>query len=313
MLTLQVNNLQHKMSRESSIYKTTIIGGIGNLCLVIFKLVAGIVGHSAAMIADGIHSVSDFVTDIIVLVFVKISSRPRDDDHKYGHGKYETLATALIGIVLLGVGIGIFWHGVAEIWDIAHGAEVKAAEPIALIAALVSIVVKEILYQYTARVGRAIKSDVLVANAWHHRSDAFSSIATAIGIGGALILGGKWIILDPIAACLVSILIVKSAFTLSMPSINELLEKSLPPEQEQAILDILRSTPDVYDPHNLRTRKIGPICSVDVHIRMHDNCTVLFSHETTRAIEAKIRQLLGADTIINIHVEPMTSTRNKKN
>lgn len=292
-------------TREKKIYKCTIIGSIGNLLLMIFKFVAGIIGHSSAMIADAVHSVSDFITDIIVLLFVRISSRPCDTDHQYGHGKYETLATTIIGLVLLGVGVGIIYNGIVSIWNISHGVPYPEAEPIALIAALVSIAVKEALYRYTAMVGQAVNSDVVVANAWHHRSDAFSSIATAIGIGGAMMLGGRWIILDPIAACVVSLLIIKSALSLLIPSINELLEKSLSKEQEQQILDIITSTPGVCNPHNLRTRKIGAIKSVEVHIRMDGATTVAVSHETTRKIEAEIRQLLGPGTIINIHVEPL--------
>lgn len=292
------------MTREKKIYKATIIGSIGNLLLVIFKFMAGILGHSSAMIADAVHSVSDFATDIIVLIFVKISSRPSDSDHQYGHGKYETLATSIIGMVLFGVGIGILWNGIRNILVIAYGEPYPSAEPIALIAALVSIVVKELLYHYTIHVGKAVGSDVVIANAWHHRSDAFSSIATAIGIGGALMLGGRWIILDPIAACVVSILIIKSAVTLSAQSINELLEKSLPKEEEQQILDILNSTPGVCDPHHLRTRKIGVAKSIEVHIRMDGATTVAESHETTRRIEDRIRQRLGTHSIINIHVEP---------
>lgn len=292
------------MNRDKKIYRTTIIGSICNLLLMIFKFVAGAVGHSSAMIADAVHSLSDFATDIIVLVFVKMSSRPGDTDHEYGHGKYETLATSIIGIFLAGVGAGILWNGIRSIWSIAHGVSYPQAEPIALIAALVSIVVKEVLYRFTASVGKAVGSDVVVANAWHHRSDALSSVATAIGIGGAMLLGRKWIILDPLAACAVSVLIIKSALELLIPSVNELLEKSLSKEQEQKILDILNSTAGVYDPHNLRTRKIGSVKSIEVHIRMDGSATVAQSHEITRIIEKKIKEALGNDSIINIHVEP---------
>lgn len=293
------------MIREKRIYKTTIIGSIGNLLLMIFKFVAGILGHSSAMIADAMHSVSDFVTDVIVLIFVKISSRPCDTDHQYGHGKYETLATSIIGLVLLCVGVGILYNGIKSIWSISHGAPYPDAGLISLIAALVSIAVKEMLYRYTVKVGNAVNSDVVVANAWHHRSDAFSSIATAIGIGGAMLLGGKWIILDPIAACVVSLLIIKNSLSLLIPSINELLEKSLSKEQEQQILNIILSNRGVYDPHHLRTRKIGATKSIEVHIRMDGATTVAESHEITRNIESEIRHLLGPNTIINIHVEPL--------
>lgn len=290
--------------REREIYKITILGSVCNLLLLLFKFVAGIVGHSAAMLADAVHSLSDFVTDIIVLLFVRISNKPMDRGHKFGHGKYETLATALIGIILFGVGLGILWNGATSIWAYLQGKPLGEPGMLALWAALLSIVTKEILYQYTVFVGKRVESTAVVANAWHHRSDAFSSIGTALGIGGAILLGPQWRVLDPLAAVAVSFFIMKVAYELGMPCIEELMEKSLPEEIEQEIERTLTSIPGVSEPHNLRTRKIGNRNAADLHVRMDGSMTVAESHEITKQMEARIRTILGADAFINIHVEP---------
>ena len=292
-------------TRERKIYRVTIIGSICNLMLLIFKFVAGIVGQSAAMIADAMHSLSDFVTDIIVIVFVKISNKPQDKDHDFGHGKYETLATAIIGIILFFVGIGILWNGACSIWGVLHGEKLEEPGKIALYAALASIVLKEALYQYTRIVGEKVNSKSVVANAWHHRSDAFSSIGTAIGIGGAILLGDNWRVLDPIAAVIVSFFIIKVAYKLFKPCIDELIEASLPEETEKEITGILLSFPEVSNPHNLRTRRIGNNCAMDVHVRMDGEMTVEQSHAVTREMEKKLKDLLGKGAFISIHVEPL--------
>ena len=188
-----------KSSREKGIYKVTIVGSIVNFLLLVFKFFAGIAGHSAAMLADAVHSLSDFITDIVVIVFVRIAGKPEDKGHDYGHGKYETLATAIIGLLLLCVGFGIFWNGASSIYTFLRGGQLESPGVVALVAALVSIVSKEILYQYTVIQGKKLNSQAVIANAWHHRSDALSSIGTAIGIGGAILLGDHWRVLDPVA------------------------------------------------------------------------------------------------------------------
>ena len=292
-------------AREREIYRVTIVGSVVNLLLLAFKFFAGIVGHSAAMLADAVHSLSDFVTDIIVLVFVKLSSKPEDADHDYGHGKYETLATAIIGICLCLVGLGIFWNGAQSIWHVVRGGTLPQPGMLALVAAVVSIVSKEALYQYTVYKGRRLDSQAVVANAWHHRSDAFSSIGTMVGIGGAIWLGDAWRVLDPIAAVVVSVFIVKVAFKLLVPSMNELLEKSLPAEVEDRISDIVLSFPGVTSPHHLRTRRIGMHYSIDLHVRMDGGITLEEAHHTATAIEHKLREAFGQGTYINIHVEPI--------
>ena len=291
-------------SRERAIYRVTILGSVVNLELLAFKFFAGIAGHSAAMLADAVHSLSDFVTDIIVLVFVKLSAKPEDADHDYGHGKYETLATAIIGLCLLLVGLGILWNGAASIWHVVQGGTLPQPGMLALVAAVVSIVLKEALYQYTAYKGRKLGSQAVVANAWHHRSDAFSSIGTMLGIGGAIVLGDAWRVLDPIAAVVVSFFIMKVAFKLLVPSMNELLEKSLPADQEERILRIALSQPGVSSPHHLRTRRIGTRCSIDLHVRMDGRITLDEAHHAATHIENDLRREFGQGTYINIHVEP---------
>lgn len=286
--------------------RVTLIGSLGNFLLLIFKFIAGVAGHSSAMIADAVHSLSDFITDVIVLIFVNISSKPQDESHDYGHGKYETLATSVIGIVLLAVGIGLFWEGAQKIIDYYfRGIELKSPGKIALVAALLSIACKEVLYQVTSRIGKRYQSQVVIANAWHHRSDALSSIGTAIGIGGAILLGPKGRVLDPLAAVIVSIFIVKVSLQLIWPAINDLLEKSLPKEIEDEIVAIISETPEVKNPHNLRTRRIGNDFAIEAHIRVEGNTTVTRAHEITRNIEKKLRQKFGPNTHIALHVEPI--------
>ena len=291
--------------RERKIYRVTIIGSICNFLLLAFKFTAGIIGQSAAMIADAVHSLSDFITDIIVLIFVRIANKPQDSGHDFGHGKYETLATAIIGLILFFVGLGIFWNGATSIMDVLQGKSLEAPGMIALYAALVSIVLKEGLYRYTRKAGEKVRSQSVVANAWHHRSDAFSSIGTAAGIGGAILLGENWRVLDPIAAVIVSFFIIKVAYKLFKPCIEELIEASLPEETEQEITRILLSFPQVSSPHNLRTRRIGNNCAVDVHVRMDGQMTVEQSHSITREMEDRLRALLGQGAFISIHVEPV--------
>lgn len=291
--------------REAGIYRVTLVGSVVNLLLLVFKFVAGILGHSAAMLADAVHSLSDFVTDIIVIVFVRISSKPEDEGHDYGHGKYETLATAIIGLILLFVGFGILWNGATSIWDFWQGGELKEPGMLALWAALASILFKELLYQYTVLKGRRLNSQAVVANAWHHRSDALSSIGTAVGIGGAILLGEQWLVLDPLAAVVVSLFIMKVAIQLLVPSMNELLEKSLPAEVEEKIKQEILAFPGVTSPHHLRTRRIGSSYAIEVHIRMDGQITLEEAHHTATAIENRLKSEFGSRTYINIHVEPV--------
>ncbi len=295
----------NERKREHTIYRVTLGGSVVNFLLLLFKFVAGILGGSAAMIADAVHSLSDFITDVVVILFVRISGKPCDQDHDFGHGKYETLATTFIGIMLGIVGIGILWSGMEKIISVCRGQMLEEPGMIALVAALLSIVAKEILFQWTARVGRQVNSPAVVANAWHHRSDALSSIGTAIGIGGAIVLGPQWRVLDPVAAVVVSVFIIRVALKLFRPSIEELLEKSLPAEDEQCIMHTILEEPGVSAPHNLRTRRIGNNRAIDVHVRMDGNTPLSIAHQATCNIEKRLRKQFGNQLFINIHVEPL--------
>jgi cation diffusion facilitator family transporter len=291
-------------TREKEIYRVTLVGFVVNLILSAAKLAAGILGRSGAMVADAIHSFSDMATDIVVIVFARISSKPKDDGHDYGHGKYETLATTIISLALAAVGIGILSSSIGSIRTILEGGTLPRPGAVALVAAVVSIVAKEILYRYTVRVGRRIDSPSVIANAWHHRSDALSSLGTLAGIGCAYFLGEKWRIADPIAALLVAVFIFKIALDLIRTGLGELLEKSLPADVEQEILSIVTANPEIRSPHNLRTRRIGASIAIEVHVRVDGAMSVAHSHALTVDIEHRLRARFGAGTMIAIHVEP---------
>ena len=295
-------------SRVNTIKKVTIIGSIVNLILSTGKVIAGIVGKSSAMLADGIHSFSDLVTDIIVIVFVGIAGKERDKDHQYGHGKFETFATMLISFALIIVGIGILWNGAKKVIDSINGIIIHQPGIIALIAALISIISKEVLFWYTKLAGEKFKSQALIANAWHHRSDAFSSIGTAMGISGAIFLGEKWRILDPIAGIIVSIFILKVAWEIATPSVKELLESSLSEDTENEISSIIIATPGVKGYHNLKTRKIGDIIAIEVHVKVDKDLTVEISHEIASTIEKSLREKFGNQSHIGVHIEPFYET-----
>ena len=292
------------MTREKEIYKVTLIGGAVNLLLLVFKFVAGILGHSSAMIADAVHSLSDFVTDIVVLVFVKISNLPKDKSHDYGHGKYETLALTIIGIALMVVAVSIIVEGATKIAFWLKGGTLESPGMLAFWAAIVSIVLKELTYRYSIIKAKKLNSKAVEANAWHHRSDAFSSIGTAVGIGGAIFFGQRWAILDPIASVVVGAFIVKVAFDLLRNGIGDLMEQSLPDKVEDEIIQIVAELPGVIDPHNLRTRRIGNHYAIELHIRMDGDISLREAHDKSSEIEDLLRKQYGEETHIAIHVEP---------
>ena len=292
------------MERNKKIYQVTLAGGAVNVVLLVFKFVAGFLGHSAAMVADAVHSLSDFVTDVIVLVFVHISGKPKDKSHDYGHGKYETLAMTIIGFALLAVAIGIVYGGVTKIWAWWNGQQLEAPGMLALWAALLSILLKEAVYRYTMVVARQVDSQALEANAWHHRSDALSSIGTAIGIGGAIFLGQHWTVLDPIASVIVGFFIIKVSLELLRRGIGDLMEQSLPDEVETEILSLAASVDGVIDPHDLRTRRIGSHYAIELHILMPGDVPLRLAHDKASEIEDILRRHYGPETHVVVHVEP---------
>ncbi|MBR3387893.1 MAG: cation transporter [Bacteroidales bacterium] len=293
------------MTRENELTKVTLMGSIGNLVLLSFKFIAGIVAGSSAMVADAVHSLSDFLTDLIVLVFVRIGAKPQDDSHDYGHGKFETLATLFVALALVGAAIGIIVSGSLKIARWLQGETLEKPGMLALWAAFLSILVKEILFRYTIAKGKALESPAVVANAWHHRSDALSSVGAAIGIGGAILLGQRWAVLDPLASIVVGGMLVKVAWDLLKVSTGELTDSSLSAETEREIVDIFHSFPEVSEPHNLRTRRIGNRIAIESHVRLDGNMTLNEAHEIVSAIEDRIRDRFGHGTIVTIHMEPV--------
>ena len=292
------------MERNREIYKVTLVGGAVNVLLLVFKFVAGILGHSAAMVADAVHSLSDFVTDVIVLVFVRISSKPKDKSHDYGHGKYETLAMTIIGLALLAAAIGIIYGGAVKIADWLGGQQLEAPGMLALWAALLSIVLKEAVYRYSMVKARQLNSQAVEANAWHHRSDALSSVGTAIGIGGAIFLGQRWTVLDPVASVIVGAFIVKVAVELLRRGIGDLLEQSLPDEIESEILQLATTVEGIAEPHDLRTRRIGNHYAIELHILVDGDIPLREAHDRASEVEELLKSHYGEDTHVVVHVEP---------
>ncbi|MBQ2451880.1 MAG: cation transporter [Bacteroidales bacterium] len=294
------------MNREKEIRNITLWGAVVNVVLTIGKIAAGIFGKSAAMVADGIHSLSDLASDIIVLIFTHISSKGQDKKHAFGHGKFETLATLIVSVILVVVGARLMGDAIKSIVGVFNGIDIPKPGYIALIAAAVSILAKEFIYQATVKVGKKTGSTAVIANAWHHRSDAFSSIGSLIGIGGAILLGNKWTILDPIVSCIISIAIIVVAVKMALPSLEELLETSLPEEIEKEIIQTISSVKGVVDVHDLRTRRNGITFIISAHIIVSSQISIVEAHDISTEAEEAIRKKYGPETHISIHVEPDT-------
>ncbi|MDA3950783.1 MAG: cation diffusion facilitator family transporter [Spirochaeta sp.] len=289
---------------KDNVIVVTIIGAFSNVALAVVKVLFGLVGNSAALIADGVHSVSDLVTDAVVLFGVKIARKPPDDNHTYGHGRYETISAFLVGLILVSAGGVIGWHGLRQAIGILDGAVVAPPQLFTLAIAAVSVVVKEILFQLTRTAGRAQNSPVVVANAWHHRSDALSSVATLIGISGAIFLGERWVILDPITAVLVSVLVVVVGLKTAIHALREMTDHALSENECAEVLSIVDAVSGVTDPHNLKTRRLGPTVAVEIHVRVDGEMTVNEAHARASEVERRIRDRFGADTTVITHVEP---------
>jgi len=293
--------------RNKKAQNITIKGLILNFILIILKLFAGFYGKSAAMLADAVHSISDIFSDFVVMSGMYLGAKPKDKNHHYGHGKIETLSTSILALFLFGAALYIFWSGFLQITNHINGAELEIPKKIALYMALISIIAKEIIYRYTLKVGKEINSKVLIANAWHHRSDALTSIGTFIGIGAAVLLGGKWAVLDPVAALIVSLFIFRLAYILLKDSIKELVETALPKHIEQEILQITMSVEGVITPHNLKTRNIGSVIAIDMHFYVVPDLNITEAHEISRLVENNLKKRFGNETIISLHIEPQAS------
>ncbi len=300
-------------TREKEIYSVTLKGTAVNAILIVLKFVAGILGRSSALVADAVHSLSDFISDIVVIVFIKISGKPRDKGHAYGHGKFETLATTIIGILLILAGTGLMINGIEAVIRYFKGDLPPRPDMLAPIIAVISIVSKEWLYRYTVKIGRKVHSSVVIANASHHRSDAISSLGTLAGILGAMYLGERGRILDPVAAILVSLFIIKSGYDILKPAVAELLEASLSESAEEEIIKLVTSVDGILDVHNLRTRHIGNRVAIELHARMDGNIPLTEAHAKATAAENAIKSKFGNDSFINIHMEPIKAVDDNSN
>ena len=292
--------------------RVTWIGIAWNVVLITIKFLAGIFGKSSALIADAFHSVSDFGTDIAVLLSVRLANRPVDETHHYGHGKIETLASIVISLFLFFVAVGIMIDSGVQIYHFMHGKPLERPGLIALMAAILSIIIKEGLYRYTLKHGKRIKSNALIANAWHHRSDALTSVAVSLGIAGANLLGRHFVILDPIAAFLVALFILNFVRSSFKESINELLEASLGQEENQKILDVVRQTPGVFYPHQLRTRRIGNTIAIEITIKVDPTLSIVQAHDIATKVENRLREEFGKDIFVSTHIEPYFRSQHLK-
>lgn len=299
----------HREERAAEAIRVSRLGLLGNLILTLVKYAAGFLGHSSAMVADATHSLSDLVTDVIVLAGIKVAHKPADRGHDYGHGKFETLLALICGVSLVLVALGIFWAGFTKARLVFRGGVIPAPGKVALMAAALSIVSKEWMYRFTFHAGQRLKSPALLAKAWDHRSDAFSSIGTLVGVAGAVFLSEKWRILDPLAAVTVSVFIVKVAIPIIFESIDELLEASLSPEIEEYIVEVICAVDGVLGYHKLRTRRIGPDIAVEVHIQVDPGLTICAAHDIATEVEKGLREEYGRRTHVSVHVEPFEPDR----
>ena len=281
-----------------------------NTALTLAKFVAGLLGRSSAMVADAAHSASDFATDFAVLIGMRLAGKPQDCDHPYGHGKYETLAAAVVGVALCGVGLAIAFHGAAALWGAwAHGELPARPGMVAFWAGFASIVIKEWLYQVTARVARQTGNDALLANAWHHRSDAFSSIATTVGGGAGALFGGHWSLLDPLAATGVGAVLLKIAWDIVRDAVDKLAEQGMSAAENARILELVHGVEGLSEPHHLRSRRVGSVAVIEMHFRVDPAMTVREGHAIANRVEQALRGAFGADAIVTIHVEPWKEGR----
>lgn len=295
------------MEYDERFEKAVRVTGVGlfvNLGLTVFKLLAGILGNSAAMIADAVHSLSDFLTDIVVIFGFKVAKKPMDESHNYGHGKIETLSASLVGLMLLLVAGQILLYGLRKILFFVGGGVLEQPAFIALYAALLSVISKEFMYHYTILQARQINSMALTANAWHHRSDAFSSLCTLAGIGAAVYLGGKWVVLDPLMAVFLSFIIIKVALKIFHSSINELIEASLDEETEDKIKQIIQKTEGVKTFSNLKTRSIGNNIAVDVRIKVDNALDIGEADRISIHVEHNLKKAFGPYTFVLVKAEP---------
>jgi cation diffusion facilitator family transporter len=289
---------QDTPERHAVAQRSTLVSVVVNLVLTALQVVVGVMAHSQALIADGIHSLSDLIADFVVLFVNKHSSKEADDDHQYGHHRYETAASLVLGGLLLSVGVGMLWGAVHKL---GTPETIPAVQPVALYVALAALVAKEGLFRYMLAAAERVRSGMLVANAWHARSDAASSLVVAIGIGGNLL---GYPLLDPVAALIVGFMVGKMGWDFAWDALHDLMDRSVSDEQVQAIKDILRKTPGVRGVHDLRTRKMGDMIMVDAHLEVDGSLTVREGHDI--ATDARDRVMARLPVLdVMAHLDPI--------
>jgi cation diffusion facilitator family transporter len=288
----------HGIERNAQTRKAAIVGAVTNLVLTVVKIVFGYIGQSQALIVDGIHSLSDLLSDALVLFASHHANQEPDDEHPYGHGRFETAATLALGILLMLVAFGIGWDSVERLFD---QESMQIPGQLALYAAAFSILANEALYWYTLIVARKIRSKLLEANAWHHRSDAVSSIVVFAGIGGSLLGISN---LDTVAALIVCVMIAKIGWTLGWQALEELVDKSLDQEEVEKVSGIIDAVDGVRSLHMLRTRKTGHMSAADVHVLVDPKLTVSEGHMVAVAVEEELKNNIDHLDDVTVHVDP---------
>lgn len=284
-------------NRSLAAQKSTMISVAVNILLSCVQILLGIFSGSQGLIADGIHSFSDLVSDFVVLIANKKSRKPSDEDHHYGHGRYENEASLIIGAILFLVGSIMIWSASGKLW---HPEAISEVHIVALWVALFALVTKELLFRYMLAVATRIQSSLLIANAWHARSDAASSVVVSVGIVGNL-LGFPW--LDPVAAIVVGVLIARMGYTFAANALHDLMDRSVSTEMETAIKAIILAVPDVLGVHDLKTRKTGDLILVDVHIEVDGELSVSEGHDIARAVRQAVLENKNVLDVM-IHTDP---------
>lgn len=288
---------EFRRARASATSRTAAVGAVTNLAMAIGKISVGYLANSAALVADGVHSFSDLLTDILVWVAGRHASQAPDDDHPYGHARYETIATLLLGAFLIVVAIGIGWNSVERLF---LPDQLQLPGMLAIYAAAVSIVVNEWLFWYTLYYARRVHSDMLRANAWHHRSDAISSIVVMIGVAGTM-AGLHY--LDAIAAILVALMIARIGAMLGWEAMQELVDTGLEPDRVSDIQKTIQDIGGVRDIHMLRTRKLGGQASIDVHVLVDPKVSVSEGHIISALVEHRLKRDILEVSDVTVHID----------
>lgn len=294
--------------RTQKILRVTALGSLTNALLVVLKLLVGIWGHSSALVAEAINSISDFATDLVALLFIRISGKPQDEDHHYGHGKFETLASVVVALMMVSVGTLLGYRSAEKVLASLQG-ELALTPPsrLTLVVSVIALLLKLGLYRYTQRWASQLKSSALQAKALDHRSDTLALFAVILGITGTLLLDQRGLFLEPLTAFVVSLFILRMGWVILQPAFHELTEKRLPLEVEQEIETLVLGTDQVLGIRSLRTRSIGQSYAIELCILVKGEISVIAGHDITLFVEQKLRQRYGAQTYITIHVEPEES------